>query len=58
MFGFIAAIKLVGSRRTTGVGSKRIYEIALEAISKKGFWLKFKAGPNFNPQAYSSIPRS
>ncbi len=22
----------------------------LEAISKKGFWLKFKAGPNFNPQ--------
>jgi hypothetical protein len=22
-----------------------------EAISKKGFWFKFKAGPNFNPQA-------
>ena len=24
----------------------------LEAISKKGFWFKFKAGPSFNPQAY------
>ena len=23
----------------------------IEAISKKGFWFKFKAGPNFNPQA-------
>jgi hypothetical protein len=23
-----------------------------EAISKTGFWFKFKAGPRFNPQAY------
>jgi len=31
----------------------------LEAISKIGFWLKVKAGPSFNPQAYSrrSTPR-
>jgi hypothetical protein len=27
-------------------------DFSLEAISKKGFWFKFKAGPNFNPQAY------
>jgi hypothetical protein len=24
----------------------------LETISKIGFWFKFKAGPNFNPQTY------
>jgi hypothetical protein len=32
--------------------------IFIEAISKIGFWFKVKAGPRFNPQAYSSIPRS
>ena len=26
--------------------------VKLEAISKIGFWFKFKAGPIFNPQAY------
>ena len=30
----------------------------LEAISKKGFWLKVKAGPSFNPQTYSSMSRT
>jgi hypothetical protein len=30
----------------------------LEAISKKGFWVKIKAGPSFNPQAYSSMSRT
>jgi hypothetical protein len=29
----------------------------LEAISKIGFLLKVKAGPSFNPQAYSSMSR-
>jgi hypothetical protein len=31
---------------------------SVEAISKIGFWLKVKAGPSFNPQAYSSMSRS
>jgi len=30
----------------------------IEAISKKGFWFKFKAVPNFNPEAYCGILRS
>jgi hypothetical protein len=30
----------------------------IEAISKIGFWFKVEAGPRFNPEAYSSIPRS
>ena len=29
----------------------------LEAISKKGFWLKIAAGPSFKPQEYISISR-
>jgi hypothetical protein len=37
---------------------KDLYGWALEAISKIRFWFKVKAGPRFNPQAYSSIPRS
>jgi len=42
----------------TSAGIKLYAIIFSEVISKKGFWLKFKAGPNFNPQAYCSIPRS
>jgi hypothetical protein len=37
---------------------KNVPAILLEAISKKGFWFKFKADPSFNPQVYWSIPRS
>jgi hypothetical protein len=29
----------------------------LEAISKKGVWLKIAAGPSFKPQEYISISR-
>jgi hypothetical protein len=32
--------------------------IRIEAISKIGFLLKVKAGPSFNPQAYSSMSRT
>jgi hypothetical protein len=39
------------------VKKSRIIKI-IEAISKIGFWFKVKAGPRFNPQAYSSNPRS
>ena len=34
-----------------------IEAISFEAISKKGFWFKFAAGPSFKPQAYLSISR-
>jgi hypothetical protein len=44
--------------RTKTSGKKTIYGWTLEAISKIGFWVKIKAGQRFNPQAYSSIPRS
>jgi hypothetical protein len=30
---------------------KLLFFSKIEAISKKGFWFKFKAGPNFKPQA-------
>jgi hypothetical protein len=33
-----------------------IFEI--RSYLKTGFWFKVKAGARFNPQAYSSIPRS
>jgi hypothetical protein len=35
-----------------------LYQKSLEAISKKGFWFKIKAGSSFNPQAYSSMSRT
>ena len=42
--------------RTTKFRNRLILE--LEAISKKGFWLKVEAGPSFNPQTYSSMSRT
>ena len=40
--------------------SKRFRQLILrlEAISKLGFWFKIKAGPSFNPQAYSRMSRT
>jgi hypothetical protein len=40
---------------TQRLSKKTIYRWTIEAISKIGFWFKVKAGPRFNPQAYSSI---
>jgi len=31
--------------------------LCIEAISKKGFWFKIKAGPGFNQQAYNKVCR-
>ena len=49
MFGFIAALKLVWSRRTTGVGSKRIYEIASRSHLKKRVLAQVQGGPELQP---------
>jgi hypothetical protein len=46
----------LNSSRAASSGEFKFKE--LEAISKIGFWFKVKAEPRFNPQAYSSIPRS
>ena len=34
------------------------WDITLEAISKKGFWLNIEAEPSFNPQEYIGISRT
>jgi hypothetical protein len=59
MFRFVITIDCqVNMKKTILVIEDNELNMKLEAISKKGFWFKVKAGPSFNPQAYSSMSRT